>query len=155
MRITDAVYAATTPEPMICRMRTKAYYFDDPGLYKRMMYWSVQFKSASGMIGVASPLDINGGSTTWDQMATKTWDDIAKGTWDNPLVMTQTITDTIPFPTLAPVVAVAKVEAPIRFKTVYFDVSLQSDGTAATAPARVFSMSAFMKEHSRAREKVS
>lgn len=154
-RITDGVFTGSAGEQMTCSVRTKAFYFDDPGIIKRMMYWTISYRSSSGVDAIATPVDIVQNQVTWNELSTHTWNDLNKGTWNNLLVVTPVVQDDIDFPTLAPVQGLAKVHSPIRFKTVYFDMQLSTDGTASTAPARIFNLTAYLKEHARAGAKVS
>lgn len=155
MRITEGVLIASVGEEMTCYARTKAYTLDLPGMFKRLMYWAISFRSSRGLVATATPLDIIADSTTWNQMNATTWNVLNKGTWNNLLIIIPTLIDNITFPTASPVQGLAKAKAALRFKSIYFDLQLSTDGTSATAPARIFELTAYLSESSRAREKVS
>jgi hypothetical protein len=155
-RITDATISPQSfLETFVCYAKTKTYNFDDGGIFKRMMYWAVSFKSSSGIIASVTPVDIVTGSTTWNDLDQLNWSDLDQGSWNNPTTSTPTIMDNIAFPLPAPQQALAKVQSRIRFKSAYFEVEMKSSGVTTTAPARIFGMTAYLKEHMRARSKVS
>lgn len=153
--ITDSPSAGTAGEVMSCLARTKAYTFDVPGEYKRMLYWAISYRSASGVHGTATPAGQGGGATTWNDMNAATWNTLNLGSWNSPLSITPVFRDDIPYPASAAVQKLAKAKAAIRFLSAYFDIALDTTGTGGTAPARVFSVTAYLKQHAGTKQKVS
>lgn len=144
-----------TGESMSCTLRTKTFDFNLAGTFKRLLYWAIGFRSARGVVGQVVPVGVNGASVTVDDMEGFTFDDFDQATWDAPIFKIPTFTDNIPFPATVPVQALAKARAQIRFLSAYFQVTLSTNGTGATAPARVFSVTAYLKQHADTMEKVS
>ncbi len=142
-------------EQMTCTVRTKTYDFNLAGTFKRLLYWAVGFRSSSGVTGQVVPVGVNGNSVTFDDMEGVSFDAFDLATWDAPLFKVPVFADNIPFPMPVPVQALAKAKAAIRFLSVYFQVTLNTKGTSATAPARVFSLTAYLKQHSDTRDKVA
>lgn len=142
-------------EPMTCTMRTKTFDFNLAGTFKRLLYWAIRFRSARGASGQVVPVGVNGGSITFDDMEGSSFDDFDLATWDAPIFKIPVFVDNIDFPMPSAIQALAKARAPIRFLSAYFEVTLSTDGTPASAPARVFSVTAYLKQHADTGEKVS
>ena len=154
-RITDGVLAGLVGESMTCFIRTKAYPINEYGKYKRLTYWSTEVRSASGVIGNACPIALSALSTTWDQMALTTWDALALGSWDNPLIVPAQYTDNTAFPTASSQDIVVKLKQGFRFIRSYYELTLSTDGTSRTAPARIYAITLQIKMHADVSQKVS
>ena len=154
-RITDGVLLGTVGESMTCFIRTKAYPINEYAKYKRLTYWSTEVRSASGVIGNAHPIAISTLSTTWDQMALTTWDQLALGSWDNPLIIPAQYIDNTPFPAASSQDIVVKLKQGFRFIRSYYELTLFSDGTSRTAPARIYAITLQIKMHADVSQKVS
>ncbi len=142
-------------EEMSCTARTKTFDFNLAGTFKRLLYWTIGFRSARGVSGQIVPVGVNGSSITFDDMENYSFDDFDMSTWDAPIFKVPVFQDNIVFPTAAPIQALAKAMARIRFLSAYFEVTLTTKGTAATAPVRVFTVTAYLKQHADTGEKVS
>lgn len=142
-------------EAMTCTLRTKTFDFNLAGTFKRLLYWAIGFRSARGVSGQVVPVGVNGRSITFDDMEAYTFDDFDLATWDAPIFKIPVFVDNIDFPMPSAIQALAKARAPIRFLSAYFEVTLSTDGTSASAPARVFSLTAYLKQHADTGEKVS
>lgn len=142
-------------ESMSCTMRTKTFDFNLAGTFKRLLYWAIGFRSARGVSGQVVPVGVNGGSITYDDMEASTFDDFDLATWDAPIFKIPVFVDNIDFPMPTVIQALAKARAPIRFLSAYFEVTLSTDGTPSSAPARVFSLTAYLKQHADTMKKVS
>jgi hypothetical protein len=156
LQITDSPSGSQyAGEAMVCTVRTKTYNFSSPGIFKRMTYWAIGFRSASGVTGTAVPVGVNEQDVTVDQMEAYTFDQLDLGGWDAPIIATPKFIDNIEFPASAPVQALAKAKGAFRFLSIYYEATLATMGTPATAPARIFSLTSYLKQHSRTKEKVS
>lgn len=159
-RIDEKPLAAGAGETMTGHIKTKAYNLQESAQYKRLMYWTVEALTSSGLIGFAEPIAIGTQTTTWDDMnnlalAPNGWDDLDKGTWDNPLVVVPAIQDNVVFPVLAPTNILAKLIQALRFLRIRFQVNLQFDGTTKTSPAKIYTITPYMKIHASVSKKVS
>jgi hypothetical protein len=152
-RIEEDVLPSGAGEEMTCTVRTKAYSLDDAADYKRLLYWTVEIRSAVGVTANAYPTALSTGSTTWNDMMTHNWNDF--GTWNNPLIPEVVYVDTVAFPTLAPVRTVVKMTAPFRFLSGYYEIVMECDGTAATSPSRIYSITPYLKVKAGVSRKVS
>ena len=154
-RITDGVLTGLVGEAMTCFVRTKAYPINEYAKYKRLTYWSTEVRSSSGVIGNAHPIALSALSTTWDQMALSNWDALAMGSWDNPLITPAQYIDNTPFPAASPQDIVVKLKQGFRFIRSYYELTLSTDGTSRTAPARIYAITLQIKMHADVSQKVS
>lgn len=86
-------------------------------------------------------ISLSGISTTWDTLNASTWDALESRTWDrmgDEDSRVQTVEDI--GVTSVPQRVALKLDNSVRFRRVYFEVYLTCDGTAATAPAQIFSI---------------
>lgn len=142
-------------EEMSCTARTKTFDFNLAGTFKRLLYWTIGFRSARGVSGQIVPVGVNGSSISFDDMENSTFDDFDLATWDAPIFKVPVFQDNITFPAAVPMQALAKAMARIRFLSAYFEVTLTTKGTQATAPVRIFTVTAYLKQHADTGEKVS
>ena len=134
------VVAGGGTETFECVLRTRIYDFDAPSEWKRMFWWAADV-SANGIIeAVVVPIGVPDLINSWDQLDQYTWTYLETKTWDNlftrdvSVYTTQTVTDTLPQRVSL------KMDKGIRFRRAYFELYLDCDGTAATAPAQIFSL---------------
>ena len=142
-------------EQFNCTMRTKAHNFGEAAQFKRLMYWTVSVSSASGVDAIAYPITIPRLGTTWNAMNDTTWNELEKGSWNNPLITLPTYVDNIDFPTAAPVPALVKVRGAFKFLSAYVEVFLACDGTLATSPVRIYSITLYTLIQANVSSKVS
>lgn len=142
--VSDDVLQTGTGESMACMIRTKAYSMSQPAQYKALKYWTAEVRSANSVTGISYPVIIPTGTTTWDAMDLVTWDTLDLGNWDNPLVVLPVITDNVPYPSNGPVAKLVRFIRAYRFLKVIFEVYLECDGTAATSPARIYSITPYL-----------
>ena len=142
-------------ESFTCTIRTKAYNLNEAAQYKRLMYWVVEVNSASGIEAIAHPVTVPLVGVTWNDLDLHNWSDLDKGSWNNPVIVLPVYIDNVDFPTAAPTKAVVKVQSAFRFLSVFFEVFLACDGTAATAPVRIYSITPYIKIKANVSSKVS
>jgi hypothetical protein len=83
----------------------------------------------------------------WHQMDSYTWDSLGLGTWDNPIDESPPIESIREIPAVgSPQRTLLKLEQGLRFRRIYFEVYLTCDGTSATAPTQIFSITPMMGE---------
>jgi hypothetical protein len=156
-RVQEDQLAVGSGESFDVILRTKSYAFQQASEYKRMTYWTVEVTSADGVTGNLYPEALGSAGATWDQLSLQTWDQLSTGTWDNPLVIPVTITDMATFPSLAPIGITAKMTLSGygRFLRMQFEIRKTIDGTTATAPFRIRSLTAYLLLKARTSKKVS
>lgn len=152
-RIVDDVITTGAGEPMVCTVRTKAYAFGESAKYKRLYFWAVRIRSASGIEATLNPVAVPIEGTTWNDMEEFNWGDF--GTWNNPLIPELEYVDDVDFPTLAPVMTTVKLVAALRFLLMYAELSMECDGTSATSPSRIYSITPQIRVSSEVAKKVS
>src|SRR5690606_35679062 len=83
-RSVDRISEAAAAFP--CRMRTKAYGWNEPTQLKHLFSWGLDVVSKNSVKGRAIPLALVTTVVTYDQMNEVTFDELNEGTWDYPLV---------------------------------------------------------------------
>lgn len=141
-RINDA-YNAVDSEEMTCTMQTKAFDFGSPDSWKRMFYWDADVYTARNVIGTATPLQLTNIVPSWDDLETQgfTWDTMGANTWDNILTKTSEIVSTIVYPANGPFRVNVAFQRDMRFRRSAYKIQLTTDGTTATGPVRIVSLS--------------
>ena len=134
------VVEAGGSEEFQCVMRTKIYDFQSPSEWKRMYWWAADVSANGDIQGVVTPIGIPDLQNTWDQLDQYTWDYLATKDWDTLFIRDvsaytmQTVTDDLPQRVSL------KMDQGLRFRRAFFELYLNCDGTAETAPAQIFSL---------------
>lgn len=149
----DPIPAGQAGEQVTAWIRTKATALDEAAKFKRMMFWTVEALTSSGLLGTANPVTVVSTFVTWDDMEGVNQDTF--GTWDNPLVVLPVIRDDVPFPTNAPAHTVTKLIKDMRFSRAFFEVYLEFDGTTRTVPAKIYDVVAYFKLKAEVAKKVN
>jgi hypothetical protein len=152
-RVEESVLGTGEGELMTCRVRTKAYDFEEAAQYKRLFYWTVEIRSSEGIEALAHPDALPDGGTTWNEMEDYNWNDF--GTWNNPLVLPVEYVDDVEFPTMAPVRTLVKIRGSHRFRRDLFEVIGVTRGTAATGPFRIYQITPYLQIEANVSRKVS
>lgn len=142
--IANDVLQLGTGESMACMIRTKAYSMSQPAQYKALKYWTVEVRSAGAVTGTSYPVTLQQGGATWDAMDLTTWDVLSNGNWDNLLVILPKIVDEAPYASSGPIAKLVRFIRAYRFLKVIFEVYMECDGTAATSPARIYSITPYL-----------
>jgi hypothetical protein len=127
-------------EDFQCVLRTRIYDFNSPSEWKRMFWWAADVSANGTIDGVVVPIGVPDLINSWDQLDQYTWTYLTTKTWDNlferdvSVYTTQVVTDEVPQRVSL------KMDKGIRFRRAYFELYLDCDGTAATAPAQIFSL---------------
>lgn len=145
-RITDGVNFVDT-EDMVCRLVTKAYDYQTPDRYKTLYWWMCDVLMAQEATGTAVPIILTATATTWDDMDSKTWDELSLGTWDHPLIKAPGTSTGQNIPSGTPSRVSLKFRKKMRFRRVYFEVSMTTDGSASTGPVHLFSIVTYMNDN--------
>lgn len=159
LRIEDEPVSAAGSEAMQCFIRTKIYDFDSPVEWKRLYYWAADVASARPIKAVVFPValvetpvqatwdeiskdfEAETGFYTWDQISKDDLSDVTYGTWDSIVTPSGGISTVVSsFPQTAPQRVEAKLNNSLRFRRIYFELYLDCDGTASTAPVQIYSL---------------
>lgn len=141
-RISDT-YNALDSEEITCTMQTKAFDFGSPDSWKRMFYWDADVYTARDVVGTATPLQLSNIVPSWDdiEIAGKSWDDLEEATWDNIMEKNPDIVSTIEYPANGPFRVNVAFKRDMRFRRAAYKIQLTTDGTNATGPVRIVSLS--------------
>lgn len=139
-KISDG-YGSTGGEEITCTVQTKAFDFGSPDTWKRMFYWDADVFTARDVTGTATPIQLSNVYPTWDDMEAKTWDELEDGTWDSILTKSPDIVTPIDYPASTPFRVNVAFQKDMRFRRCAFKIQLTTDGTTATGPVRMVSLS--------------
>lgn len=133
-------------EEMTCVLQTKNYNFEVPGSFKVLFWWGLDAIFKVSVKGQVVPGVFNL-STTWGQIANLgiTWGQLLMGTWAHPYLSDPSeVSEVSTGP--GPSRKFVKFFKKLRFRQIYFRVSFQIDGSSATGPVQIFSLSAYVQE---------
>ena len=140
LRITDS-YNSSDSEEITCTIQTKAFDFGSPDTWKRQFYWDADVYTARNVVGTSTPVQLSNVYPGWDDMNLKTWDQLEAGTWDNILEKSPEIITTIVYPASEPYRVNVAFQKDMRFRRCSYKIQLTTDGTTATGPVRMVSLS--------------
>lgn len=140
-KITNNSVAPSGSETFTCAMRTRIYDFDTPAEWKRLYWWAADIAAAGTVTANMYTIALSGTNSTWDTLSSSTWDTLSTRSWDrmsdeNAVVQSVRSIGTASTPQRTSL----KLDNSVRFRRIYFEVYLTCDGTAATAPAQIFSI---------------
>jgi len=139
----DAVYSmrdvfdSAHSETITMFIQTKNYDYGVPQKYKRLLWWGADVSTVKTVYGTVQAIIVNFG-VTWDEASDYTWNQVANNTWGQPLaapVIVQTTVNAQPAPR-----KFVKFPKSMRFRQINFQLTLSYDGTNATGPVRVFTL---------------
>jgi hypothetical protein len=157
-RIFDHRHEDAGAETMVCELRTRIYDFDTPNEYKRLYWWAADIMAVGEIEARVFPVSLDTTTqSTWDHLERFTWDELA-GTldgWDNPAPAPFNVQTTSVFPYRRPERINLKLDHSLRFRRVYFELSMNCDGTPATAPTQIFSITPMIGVKAKTSERIS
>jgi hypothetical protein len=121
---------------------TKNYDLADSHHFKKMMWWGADILTNQDVIGRAEPIVTNF-AVTWLQLSTKKWGELVNNFWSAPLVSPVIIETDVDILSNATRKFV-KFKKTLRFRQINYSVVLQGDGSTATGPCRVFTLTAII-----------
>jgi hypothetical protein len=139
-KIVNSPVTTSTAENFVCKLKTKIYDFETPVEWKRLYWWAADIAAKGTVTAKAYVVALSGTNTTWDTLDLTTWDALDTRNWDRlsdadaVVITTRTIGGDIPQRVLL------KLDNALRFRRIYFEVYLNCDGTSATAPAQIFTL---------------
>jgi hypothetical protein len=140
-RTCDHFHEGDGPESMQCSLRTKIYDFNTPNEFKRLYWWAASIMAVGEVTAKVFPVSLETTTqATWDWLETFTWDELLASVngWENPAPFPFNVTTTRTFEWTRPERINLKLEHALRFRRVYFELYMNTDGTASTAPAQIF-----------------
>ncbi len=157
-RICDHFHQNDGPEQMTCSIRTKIYDFDAPNEWKRLYWWAAEIMAVGEVTARVFPVSLDTTTqSSWDHLATFTWDQLAAvlDGWDNPAPFPPNIETKSTFTWVRPERLNLKLDHALRFRRVYFELYVTTDGTASTAPAQIFSITPMIGAKAKSSERIS
>lgn len=142
---------ASNTETIDCSFITKNYDFGISSNFKRLYWWGADV-IAQGNVGVSANPVVYNIAITWDQLMAFTWD--ALQTWDQPLTALPIVTDSVSALGAGSRKFLKFLKA-LRFRQIFFKVMITNDGTAATAPSRIFNLSVYVNRKQTVSKKIS
>ena len=152
-RITDTPLSST-PETFTVSIVTKTYDYKVPYTFKRMFWWGADILSKTPVTYVVHPTvynipikwsQISNGTTKWSQLQT----------WAKPLNISIDVTDSTDSSNPSGTRTFVKLLKGLRFRQVSFKVSSTVNGTLATGPLKLFSLTAVTSSKALVSKKIS
>lgn len=138
-------YDNTQSENMTCRVVTRyedmshhirvgRYFISQGDRFKRLFWWSAEINTPNTVTGIVTPVVFNA-KPTWGQVKQYTWAQILNNTWAQ-------VTTTLAINKTTTAVAgsvrrIAKFPVALRFRLIYFEVQLPTNGTLADGPVQL------------------
>lgn len=141
--ITDGV--ANVAEEFECVLQTKNYNYKLSSNFKRLYWWGVDAIFRRRVIAQAVPVVFNR-KPTWGELRAQgiTWGTLLSGTWGNLYTGDVSIVSDYDLEGLGSVRKFVKFRKGLRFRQIYFRLRFETDGSIATAPVQVFTLSAYV-----------
>lgn len=147
-------YDSTNTESITCTAQTKVFDFDAPGTFKRLYWWGVDVLTTGIVTGMLTPV-IYTFQVTWDTLAANyDWDEMAAFTWDQPGNVIPTVSDSADTSGSYSRKLIKFLKA-IRFRNIFFTVTLQTTGKSTDAPVKLFTVSPIVQLKERAMKQVN
>lgn len=139
--IEDRVGAAV--EEFTCILQTKNYNYKLASNFKRLAYWGVDALFRRKVKAIAAPVVYNS-KPTWGQLVSQgvTWGDLLNGTWGSPFAGSVDVVTEYDLAGLGSARKFVKFKKGLRFRQIYFRLEFETDGSIASAPVQVFTLSA-------------
>jgi hypothetical protein len=157
-RICDHLHTGDGPEQMVCSLRTKIYDFKAPNEWKRLYWWAAEVMGVGDVTAKVFPVSLETTTqSTWDWLEEFTYDQLLTSVdgHDNPAPFPFNVTTVRTFNWTRPERINLKLDHALRFRRVYFELYVNTDGTASTGPARIFSISPMIGTKAKISERVS
>lgn len=139
-------------EKIDTRLVTKSYDFGPSYSFKRLFWWGVDLLSRARITFKVTPV-VYAVPTTWGQLVGIPFTSL--GTWGRPLEPSLDVTDEVQSKNPSGARIFAKILKSLRFRQVFFTLESTVDGTSATGPLRVFSLTASVESKQQVVKKVS
>lgn len=142
LQITDEY--ASVSETMACKIQTKNFNYQASSVYKRLFWWGLDASFKGTVVGTAVPIT-QSFTTTWQQLFdTETWNSMLSYTWGSPQSGSPPITTSVTESAVTFRRIFVKFLKALRFRQIYYKVDFTTNGTAAEAPVRLFSLMTYV-----------
>lgn len=138
-------YSSTTPvEDIECVVRTKAFDYKAPAVYKRLFWWGIDHKSYQTFTASAIPV-VKRRQPTWGELKSYKWGEAKKGAWGNPLKwknIVTTVSDSFDSSNEQTENGriFSKIKKSLRFRQIAYEIRMKTQGNASTGPVKIFSL---------------
>lgn len=123
----------TRYEDMSHHIRVGRYFISQSERFKRLFWWGVGVNTPNTVKGTVVPV-VFAAKPTWGQVKQYTWNDLLLNTWATVTTTLAVITTSVPITgTLRRFV---KFPLSLRFRLIYFQVDMDTDGGLADGPVR-------------------
>jgi len=142
-RTCDHFHEGDGAESMQCALRTKIYDFSTPNEFKRLYWWAASIMAVGEVTAKVFPVSLETTTqSTWDWLEEFTWPELEAVDigWENPAPFPFNVTTIRTFTWTRPERINLKLEHALRFRRVYFELYINTDGSESTAPAQIFSI---------------
>lgn len=138
---------------IVSSLLTKNFDLADSHHFKKMMWWGADVLTNQNIVGFATPITTEF-KTTWHDLSTKTWFSISNNSWFAPLSTPASVETDV---TIISSVSrkFVKFKKTLRFRQINFRVTMQGDGSTATGPCRLFTLTAIMASKQTVSKQVS
>lgn len=147
----EDTFSSDRSEEMTCSIRTKNYDYQISSNFKKLSWWGADVLAQSDVNVVANPI-IFSFSVSWDQLDLVSWDDLE--TWDQPLSSLPIVADNVSAQGSGSRKFLKFMKA-LRFRQIFFTVSIDNDGTPATAPCRIFNLTTYIQTKQKVSKQIS
>lgn len=147
-------YTPIRTENFTCSLRTKIYSMNVPYSFKRLMWWGVDLLSKSHITVQVSPITY-GRPVTLAELAGMTIANLADRTLGAPLDISLDVTDKSNINNPTGVRMFVKFIKSLRFRQIQYVLSSPVDGSTATGPLRIYSITAFIINKETVSKKIS
>lgn len=138
-------YNSTNTEQMTCQIRTKAYDYASPDKTKRLFWWSADALATGLASGTAVPITLTASATTYDDLDLLTFNTLDTATYDNMTIKVPGVTTNRTSPATFPARISYRFTKKMPFRRIYYELALDCDGSLATGPVHIFSLTTYVE----------
>lgn len=140
---TDVEKNGSTSVPIKCRINTKNYDLANSHQFKKLNWWGADVVANQSVTGTANPV-IFGFIPTWEMLANqnKIWSDLSSTTWATT-ASSASVSSTVSASGSGTLRRFLRFPKALRFRQISFQVELQTDGSTADGPVKIFSLTIY------------
>lgn len=141
-------FDAVNAESMVSRLVTKNYNYNSSAQFKRLFWWGIDATFRGVVHTTVSPI-VGHFRVTYSQLRAYTYSQLRAYTYGQMLSTAPSSDDIVDTSGASALRRFVKLLKSLRFRQVNYAVSFEHDGSTATAPVRVFSLTTYVlvKEH--------
>jgi len=142
LQVTDE-YSAVQ-ETMECRIQTKNFNYQASSIFKRLFWWGLDATFKGTVVGTAVPIT-QSFTVTWQTLFnSETWNSMLQYTWGSPQSGSPPIDTSVTESAVTFRRVFVKFLKSLRFRQIFFRVLFTTNGSAAEAPVRLFSLTTYV-----------